>query len=360
MQKLYYIVPFNLNKSGGKFLGTRSKYNSLSKFFDVQLIAPQYSNILFRVLFIIYVEFFMFYIGIFHKKNKNIFFTRGLVGYFATKVLKKTKKNLLIREIHAAPGEYRVIRGNIIKSFLIYLYEKISFFTDISADLRVYNHPYLQEYYKNIKNLDITNDIMLYNGGSEPKNKDTKNFRSLLNIGDNTIILAFTGSVASWHNIEDLLDLQNEFKKHNDDIQIIVGGGRVDTLKNDVINLTPLDEEGCESLILCSDACLMPVSENRISPGSPLKLYQYLLASKPVITQENVIGYSDEVLKYQAGIEVNFKDKKNTRIQIIKFIKEDIYKISDFLNKNKFDMGITWDDRMAELHRVICNHSKIK
>ena len=86
-------------------------------------------------------------------------------------------------------------------------------FTDISADLRVYNHPYLQEYYKNIKNLDITNDIMLYNGGSEPKNKDTKNFGGLLNIGDNTIILAFTGSVASWHNIEDLLIFRMNLKK---------------------------------------------------------------------------------------------------------------------------------------------------
>ena len=202
---------------------------------------------------------------------------------------------------------------------------------------------------------------MLYNGGSEPNNnKNIINFRSSLNIDDNTIILAFTGSVASWHNIEDLLDLQKEFKRNNDDIQIIVGGGRVDTLKNDVINLTPLDEDGCESLILCSDACLMPVNENRISPGSPLKLYQYLLASKPVITQENVIGYSDEVLKYKAGIEVNFKDKKNTRIQIIKFIEEDVHKVSDFLKKNKFNMGITWDDRMAELHRAICNHPKIK
>ena len=65
-------------------------------------------------------------------------------------------------------------------------------------------------------------------------------------------------------------------------------------------------------MIIAADACLLPVKNNRISPGSPLKLYDYISNNKPVIA-EDIIGYSDEVLKYNFGLSVNFEKTKETR-----------------------------------------------
>jgi glycosyltransferase involved in cell wall biosynthesis len=230
-------------------------------------------------------------------------------------------------------------------------------FIDKSADFRVYNHPNLMHYYKSygIRNNE---DLVLFNGGSLPKNKNiTYDMRSHFNLDINKTIIVFTGSASSWHNIDDLISLQKEFDINNDDIQIIIGGGKI-AHRSDIINISPLDEKGCENLILCADACILPVNDNRVSPGSPLKLYQYLLAGKPVITQENTIGYSDEVIKYNAGLITNFKKPKETRYKIVNFIKNDMRKINSYLMQNRYKMCITWDDRMLELEKVISSHSK--
>tara|TARA_X000001036_G_scaffold186063_1_gene175469 strand:+ start:1848 stop:2933 length:1086 start_codon:yes stop_codon:yes gene_type:complete len=361
MNNLFYIVPFNLKKPGGKSLGTKNRHNSLTKLFNTQLLTPNSENVLFRILFIIYIEIFMIFTAIFNRKNKNIFFTRGFVGLVATKILKNTKNNLIIRDVHAAPGEYIVIRGNSLKKFFMYIYEKASFFIDSCADSRIFNHPNLLKYYCE-QGVNISEDIVMFNGGRITKNAKSKDeLKNLFNINTNKTILVFTGSVSSWHNVEDLLKLQDEFDCHKDNIQIIVGGGKIPhERKSSIINVSPLDEQGCDSLIFLADACLLPVNDNRISPGSPLKLYQYMLSSKPVITQENVIGYSDEVLKYNAGIAVDFNETDLARQKIVEFTKNEISSVSNHLNKNKFKMGITWDDRMKELSLFILNHRKIK
>ena len=360
MSNFFYIVDFNIKKLGGKSLGTRSKREALSKIFDLKFMSPISNNIFYRTLYLVYAELSIFFIAFFNKKDINIFLSRGMIGIFATKILSKTKNNLFVREVHAAPGEYKVIEANFIKKIFIYFYEKVSFFIDVSSDLRVFNHPHLLDHYKDL-GINTTDDIFLFNGGSIYKNcSKEKKLLNLFELKKIKTILAFTGSVSSWHNIEDIIRLQDEFDKNNDDVQIIVGGGQIrkENIGN-VMNISPLDEEGCNELINFSDACLMPVNQNRISPGSPLKLYQYLLASKPVITQANVIGYSDEVLKYKAGIEVDFSKIKDARHKIMNFIENDIKDTVSYLIKNKFNMEITWDDRMTNLKKTVLNHSKI-
>lgn len=359
--KFFYIIPFSLNKPGGKSLGSRNKYKSLSNHFNVKLLSPAYDNIFSIAYFIVYVEIYICLVAIFNRSNKNIFFTRGVAGIFATMILKRTSNNLIIREVHAAPGEYRVIKSSKLKKFLIYLYEKASFFIDVSADFRVYNHPNLHNFYTH-KGVTSSQDITLYNGATLIDSKLNKEeARFALDLDQDKVILAFTGSVSSWHNIGDLVSLQDEFDKNFDNIQIVIGGGKIpETPHHNIINIFPLNEMGCQNLIVSSDVCLLPVCNNRLSPGSPLKLYQYLLASRPVITQENIIGYADEVLKYNSGISIDFGNTLQARLKIINFIKNDLLSISMALKVNKSKMKITWDDRMESLSQKILSHPKIK
>lgn len=356
-----YIVPFNIMKPGGKSLGSRSKFKSLSKYFNVKLISPNYENIFYIAFFVLYAEVYMLALGLFCRSKKNIFFTRGVVGIFATYLLKKTSNSIIVREIHAAPGEYKVLKKNPVKKFLVFIYEKISFFIDSSADFRVYNHPNLYRFYSNAS-VTCSYDMVLYNGASMTDVSMKKNeARSSLKLDHDKILLVFTGSVSSWHNIEHLIRLQNKFDIKKDQIQIVVGGGRIPkNLKHNIINIFPLNEIGCQKLILAADACLLPLNDNRVSPGSPLKLYQYLLASKPVITQLNVTGYSDEVLKYKGGIALDFNKTDEARLIIINFINNELASTSIYLNENKSKMNITWDDRMKDLSIAILSHPKIK
>ena len=302
----------------------------------------------------------MLFLVISSTRYKNIFFTRGFVGILASIYLKLFSNNLFIREVHAAPGEYKVLQGNSLKKFLIFVYEKTSFFIDSLADLRIFNHPNLENFYKQ-NGVFNEYDLTLYNGASiKEDSMSVQEAREMLGLELNKTILVFTGSVSSWHGIEDLVALQDEFEKKYDNIQIVVGGGEIPKEhKHKIINLYPLDEIGCNNLIIASDACLLPIKNNRISPGSPLKLYQYLLSSKPVITQQDVVGYADEVKKFDAGLIVNFHKPSETRVKIKEFIKN-IEHISADLKLNKLDMKITWDDRVNEIQKSIYNHRKLK
>ena len=53
---------------------------------------------------------------------------------------------------------------------------------------------------------------------------------------------------------------------------------------------------------------MLPVKGNRVSPGSPLKLYDYMKHSKFIIVQQGMLGYCDEVERYGKGVCVDFKD----------------------------------------------------
>lgn len=102
-------------------------------------------------------------------------------------------------------------------------------------------------------------------------------------------------------------------------IQIVCGGGKVsqnfdpDSI---LINITPLDDKGCSDLVKASDACILPARQSRVSPGSPLKLYDYILHEKFIISQSNILGYSDEVESYSFGMTVDLEKPKITALEL--------------------------------------------
>ena len=81
----------------------------------------------------------------------------------------------------------------------------------------------------------------------------------------------------------------------------------------------------------------------KISPGSALKLYDYFLHKRFVITQDKLNGYSDEVLKYGYGTLVDFKSSKLSALKIINKIK----KLEKKKILNSHIKEFSWNKRMT-------------
>src|SRR5690606_4830920 len=101
-------------------------------------------------------------------------------------------------------------------------------------------------------------------------------------------IVVFVGAASKWHGVEYLVELQREFDQRGENIKVVVGGGDIAEFDKEgrCINFTPLGDQGCAELIRAADFCLLPVKQNRLSPGSPLKLYDYIANERLVFAQK--------------------------------------------------------------------------
>lgn len=340
---IVYFCDFDLgNATGGKNRATKQKIEALQrnseKFKSFYLTKPgHFYKVFFGISLDIQCAFYLL------KHRPDALIARGRSNYlslFVTKLLGIRTA----REIHGIfSNESSLLPHKNLKLRLLMLVTKFYSKLNIWADIRIFNHPFVYEYYKKQGKIKPF-DIVCYNGFSEgavaPITKEQA--REKYGLEANQRYLAFTGSVSEWHGVEYLVSLQQEFNKHGDNIRIVVGGGSMAKYDSNelCINVSPLNEIGCSELITASDACLLPVKNNRISPGSPLKLYDYI-AHKKYIFAQDIAGYADEVEKYEVGCAVNFADPVSTRRVI-----------ASFLNKNERydavyeDKPVTWDDRV--------------
>ena len=109
-----------------------------------------------------------------------------------------------------------------------------------------------------------------------------------------------------------------------------------------------VDTQKANLFMNAADFCLLPVNNVRLSPGSPLKLYDYISCGKPVIAQSTMLGYSDEVERYDLGYTVDFT---NTDMAANFLANElDVTKGKDFLANNRrvAETEVSWKQRMIQ------------
>ena len=342
---IVYLCNFDFTRSSGKDRATRQKLEALSKLENITRFKVFSLNKggeihkLFRGFFLdIECSFYIL------MNKPDVFISRGNTGFFSF-LIAKFFGILTVREVHAlAKEEVELLKYSVFKSFIIKAIFKIFHHLDIWVDIRIFNHPHLLDFYRK-NNWSKHSDFYSYNGYAEDalSKLSKKDAKSKFLLDDNCLYLVFTGSVSIWHGVEYLINLQKEFNKHGDNIRIVVGGGSLEEydLDNVCINITPLDDVGCSELIKAADACLLPVRNNRISPGSPLKLYDYINNNKPVVA-EDIIGYSDEILEYEFGIGVNFENTEKTREKIVNYLN-----YLKGINFGSRKLKVSWKDRMS-------------
>lgn len=340
-----YLCNFNLKnaeKTGGKDRATKQKIEALerqsSKFRAFYLTK---GGDAYNILMSFWLDInCAVYIAL---NRPDFFISRGAVGYFSL-VAAKIFGTISVREIHAvASSEIALLPFGRIKKLLLAFYFKIFNQIDMLADVRIFNHPFLLEHYQKLNKVK-KGDFYCYNGYSPAGiyQHSSDDVYKKYNLSHGTSYLAFTGAASQWHGIDYLIDLQKEFNKQGDNIRIIIAGGNAAPYDPDgvCLNITPLGEYGCSEIISIATLCLLPVKNNRTSPGSPLKLYDYI-GHKKYIVAEDIDGYADEVLRYGVGIAINYENAPQARRKIIDFLH-----VSERGTDSYPAAPVSWDSRI--------------
>src|SRR5690606_12384358 len=224
----------------------------------------------------------------------------------------------------------------------------------------IYNHPYLKSKSDSVYHKP---SIYSYNGSnySDYFYMDQRLARNNLNISQDAVVFLFLGSVSQWHGVDYLINIFNEESiKLQPNFRLYIVGAKdndyTDDLKQkaeneSIIFIPPVDTVTANEYINASDFCMLPVKQVRTSPGSPLKLYDYIACGKPVIAQENLLGYSDEVEKYNLGYTIDFTDTKSGAEKLNEIVKGLSKEMKLYFMENNRDIAlkkVSWEKRMDE------------
>lgn len=357
--KVIYIVDFPIEGNSGKNKATREKAKALQKLLgesNLIFIHPPASNSsLIKILNRLFFDFRVFFKLLFRKKG-FIIIQRVLFMPFS-RLLFFLKGAEVISEFHADfKEEIPFLNKSVLEKKILHV---MSCFYNLNYHLStaiIFNHPYLKEKFDPIFKKP---SIYSYNGSNVNEFSPMSQFeaRKTLRIDQKIKMYLFLGSVSQWHGVDYLIDLFNQQQVIDDQSMYlyIVGAGNnsyVNELKRmaenkRIIFIPPVSMDIGEKYINAADFCMLPVKQIRTSPGSPLKLYDYIACGKPVITQEKVLGYSDEIEKYKLGYVVDFTN--------VRSVAQDLMQINNQANDNFYKNNlrvatdeVNWDNRIKE------------
>ncbi|MGC8121074.1 hypothetical protein [Marinobacter sp. VGCF2001] len=337
-----YLCDFDLTKSTGKDRATRQKLSALGGLVnDLVVVSNPFESQFFKILAIFFIDIKASVILFFRKPD--VFISRGYSGWLSM-VTARALSIKTAREIHAdALEELSLLPYRGVKLKALGLLARHAHKMDLSADVRIFNHPDLMEGYRK-RGINGEQDFFTYNGYApgERSYLSRSQAREKFGFSQDDRILVFVGAASKWHGVEYLVELQREFDQRGENIKVVFGGGDITEFDRErvCINFTPLDGHGCAELIRAADFCLLPVKKNRLSPGSPLKLYDYISNERFVFSQKETNGYSDEVERLNIGISVDFTTPSIASCQIIDAFIES-------WPEDYPQCKTSWEDRMA-------------
>lgn len=309
--KVLYACNFNLKRFSGKDRATRQKLHALRSLVGTLHVV---SSGRFRILDLLLIDIRCIYYMLVSKPD--VFVSRGQIGLLSV-ALCKIIGCKSFREVHADQvGEVKYLNKNVLSKLILRVVAIYAAFVDRVADVRIFNHPSIMSWYDNTHGCGVL-DFYCYNGFESIKvaGYDKINVIEKYGLDANIDYFVFTGTASKWHGVDYLVDVQRELNKLCSRVKIICAGGAVSSEIDPeaiILNISPLDDAGCDEIISIAKACLLPVRNNRVSPGSPLKLYDYIKHEKFILAQEKMLGYSDEVQRYGKGQCVDFRDAKAT------------------------------------------------
>jgi glycosyltransferase involved in cell wall biosynthesis len=222
------------------------------------------------------------------------------------------------------------------------------------SDFLFFNNIILQNYY--IEKLGFKKSLcFLFPNGTDTTNYRTLNPKSYKEITQRySKYFLFIGNACVWHNIESIIYSFNSFCKLRKDYKLLIVGGSSSTkyynyLKSlskgnkKIIFKSKVKNSTAIKYINASKFVLIPSAVNRISPGSPLKLYDCCACGKPLIVQSGLFGYSDVVENYSLGMTVDFNRPSFAAKNISSFIDNIDYSKLSKHNRNVSNLFFDWD-----------------
>ena len=194
------------------------------------------------------------------------------------------------------------------------------------SDGVIFNTPQLCDYYKKKFSKFKYQECVVGNGTDTAffYPQDKQFIRQKLGLDVNARILLFLGSMNPWHGVGSLIETFREMQSCSRELDkplylLLVGGhGQTQfegydentegfsSMQSSIVIIGSVAPSLARDYIAASDLCLLPVHDNRVSPGSPLKLFDYAACGRPIAAQSGVLGYGDRIIADGLGLEVDF------------------------------------------------------
>jgi glycosyltransferase involved in cell wall biosynthesis len=334
--KMDYVVSIYLNGQSGKSKATAEKAKMLKtkisdlRVFSISDISKR--SIPCKAMSLLSFEI-KYFVLLFFRPKPNVIITRSAFA-FGVFLAGKTFRIPVIREVHAdILDEANILFANRPRMLrLAKIFQKFTLYMYRLSDGLIFNHPDLRDYYMDTFSIGINNSIYVYNGCNTDDfcPLSTDRAREDLGLSTSKLLLVFVGSVSKWHGVESMLDSFRCLERAEAEL-IVVGGvdaDYIDSLRETysvdkrIRFIGQVDTAEAKKYINAASLCLLPVNNIRISPGSPIKLYDYISCGKPVVAQEKVRGYSDLVQQYNLGIVCDFRKPREASLRIENFLNE--------------------------------------
>jgi len=359
---IIYIVDFPVNGNSGREKATREKANALSRNNSVEsflLISEQpRKGLIFKILGKL---FFDINTALKILPKSNVIVVQRVLFLPVTRLVLFLKGTRVISEYHSdLREEIPLFNKPSYQKKLLFI---ASYFYNLNIKIShgiIYNHPYLKNKFDSVYHKP---SIYSYNGSnySDYFYMDQSIARNKLNISQDAVVFLFLGSVSQWHGVDYLINIFNEESiRLQPKFRLYIVGAKDNDYTADlkqkaenesIIFIPPVDMFTANEYINVCDFCMLPVKQLRTSPGSPLKLYDYIACGKPVIAQENLLGYSDEVEKYNLGFTLDFTNSKKGAEKIIEIAKGLNNEMKSRFIKNNRETAlkkVSWEKRMEE------------
>ncbi len=368
--KLVYIVDFPIDGNSGKNKATKEKAKALKNkigidnfhFLHPKKYNSRFQKITSKLFFDFYVLSKILFIKQIDVVVQRVLFT-PLTRFFL--YIRGVK---VISEYHADfKEEIPFLNKTKLEKKVLYF---MSYFYSLNYSLSngiIFNHPNLKSKFDKIYKKP---SIYSYNGANTEifNVKPLSVSREKLDLPNDKMIFLFLGSVSQWHGVDYLINIftTDTFINHDECILYIVGGSEnvyVNKLKKQAeVNpnikfVPPVDNVLASEYISASNFCLLPAKQIRISPGSPLKLYDYIACGKAIITQDNLKGYSDEVENYNLGFTVDFREANSAAVKMISLTEDINYEQFESHNRNIAKTELSWNNRIDKWYNFIDNIS---
>jgi len=317
-KKVDYVVGFSVSGGSGKEKATQEKAAQLaSKVGAFRLFSASSSGVFSQLI----CELHYLLQGLVAPKP-DLIISRSYWG-FGAGLLGMLRGVPVVREVHAHLAEEVDIlcADRPVRRVLLKLVASIQLWWFRRSNGLVFNNPLLEQYYldRYLSGASVKTTTV-FNGANVTDfyPQEASVLKQRLKLDSDSVHLLFCGSVSQWHGVDLLIDFFDALSHADNRFRLtIVGGGEeayYQQLKDRCSEIKGLSFIGkvkpdtARDYMCAADLCMLPVADIRVSPGSPLKLYDYIACGKPVVAQANTPGYSDVVEEYGLGMAVDFSD----------------------------------------------------